>query len=82
MTGEASSADRRALMASVSLSGKAVEPQSLSCAVDVTPGDFGGGPLSSAVLLEQVKQAGGGAAAKDVSYDSSVVSSDTEVSRV
>lgn len=55
-------------MASVSLGGKSVEPQSLACAVDVTPGDFGGGPLGSAVLLEQIKQAGGEAATKDVSY--------------
>ena len=52
-------------MASVSLAGKAVEPQSLSCAVDVTPGNLSGGPLGSAALIEQIKQAG--AASKGVS---------------
>ncbi|CAM9352111.1 unnamed protein product, partial [Laminaria digitata] len=72
LTGEASSADRRALMASVSLAGKSVDPQSLGCAVDVTPGDFGGGPLGSAVLLEQIKLAGGGGAAKDVPWKGSL----------
>ena len=67
-------------MASVSLAGKPVEPQSLSCAVDVTPGDFGGGPLGSAVLLEQIKQARGGTAAKDVScFPVLAVSRDTAV---
>lgn len=45
-------------MASVSSAGNAVEPQSLSCAVDVTPGDVGGGPLGSTVLIEQIKRAG------------------------
>lgn len=45
-------------MASVSSAGDAVEPQSLSCAVDVTPGDVGGGPLGSTVLIEQIKRAG------------------------
>ena len=52
-------------MASVSLAGKSVEPQSLSCAVDVTPGNLSGGPLGSAALIEQIKRAG--AATKDVS---------------
>ena len=52
-------------MASVSLAGESVEPQSLSCAMDVTPGNLSGGPLGSAALIEQIKQAG--AAAKDVS---------------
>lgn len=63
LTGEASTSTRRALTASVSHAGSSVEPQSLSCAVDVTPGDFGGGPLGSAVLIEQIKRAG---AAKEV----------------
>lgn len=45
-------------MASVSNAGNAVEPQSLACAVDVTPGDVGGGPLASTVLIEQIKRAG------------------------
>lgn len=58
VTGEASSENRLALMASVSNAGKSVEPQSLACAVDVTPGDVGGGPLGSTVLIEQVKRAG------------------------
>lgn len=63
LTGEAFSANRRALMASVSHGENSVEPQSLSCAVDVTPGEVGGGPLGSAALIEQIKRAG---AAKEV----------------
>ncbi|CAM9783695.1 unnamed protein product, partial [Laminaria digitata] len=70
LTGKATSADRHALMASVSLAGKAVEPQSLSCAVDVTPGNLSGGPLGSAALIEQIKRAG--AAAKDVPWKGSL----------
>ena len=58
VTGEASSDNRLALMASVTNAGRSVEPQSLACAVDVTPGDVGGGPLGSTVLIEQVKRAG------------------------
>lgn len=58
LTGEASSENRLALMASVSSDMGAVDPQSLSCAVDVTPGDKGGGPLASTVLIEQIKRAG------------------------
>lgn len=58
LTGEAYSENRLALMASVSSAGDSVEPLSLSCAVDVTPGDVGGGPLGSTVLIEQIKRAG------------------------
>eukprot|EP00903_Cladosiphon_okamuranus_P019938 g18323.t1 len=58
LTGEASSENRVALTASVSSAGDSVEPQSLSCAVDVTPGKQGGGPLGSTVLIEQIKRAG------------------------
>lgn len=58
LTGEAASENRVALMAKVSSAGNSVEPQSLSCAVDVTPGDVGGGPLGSTVLIEQIKRAG------------------------
>lgn len=58
LTGEASSQDRRVLVASVSFAGGAVEPHSLSSVVDVTAGDHGGGPLGSAVLVEQMKKAG------------------------
>lgn len=35
-----------------------MEPSSLSSALDVTPGDQGGGPLGSVVLIEQMKLAG------------------------
>ncbi|CAM9937000.1 unnamed protein product [Scytosiphon promiscuus] len=58
LTGEASTENRLALMASVSSDGTVVEPESLPCAVDVTPGDVGGGPLGSTVLIEQIKRAG------------------------
>lgn len=58
LTGEAFDEHRRALMASVSSAGNSVEPQSLACAVDVTPGEVGGGPLASTVLIEQIKRAG------------------------
>lgn len=58
LTGEASSESRLALMASVSNAGNLVEPLSLSCAVDVTPGDVGGGPLGTTTLIEQIKRAG------------------------
>ncbi|CAM9241610.1 unnamed protein product [Ectocarpus fasciculatus] len=58
LTGEACSDNRLALLASVSNAGTSVEPSSLSCAVDVTPGDVGGGPLGSTVLIDQIKRAG------------------------
>ncbi|CAM9831673.1 unnamed protein product [Ectocarpus sp. 12 AP-2014] len=58
LTGEASSDNRIALVASVSSAGTSVEPSSLSCALDVTPGDVGGGPLGSTVLIEQIKRVG------------------------
>lgn len=58
LTGEGSGEGRRALAATVSFAGEVVEPHSLSAAVDVTPGDQGGGPLGSAVLVEQLKRAG------------------------
>ncbi|CBJ32672.1 expressed unknown protein [Ectocarpus siliculosus] len=58
VTGEACSDNRLALVASVSSAGTSVEPPSLSCAVDVTPGDVGGGPLGSTVLIEQIKRVG------------------------
>lgn len=54
-------------MASVSHAGKIVEPKSLSAAIDISPlpeeppvdNKDGPGPLASAALIEQVKQAGG-----------------------
>ncbi|CAN0463928.1 unnamed protein product [Ectocarpus sp. 12 AP-2014] len=58
LTGEASSDNRLALVASVSSAGTSVEPSSLPCALDVTPGDVGGGPLGSTVLIEQIKRVG------------------------
>lgn len=58
LNGEAFSSNRRALLASVSLGDSPIEPKSLSCAIDVTPGDAGGGPLGSSALIEQVKRAG------------------------
>lgn len=58
LTGEATTENRLALIATVSKDGTVVEPESLSCAVDVTPGELGGGPLASTVLIEQIKRAG------------------------
>ena len=68
MTGDASSAGRRALVVSVSHAGGEVKPMSLSAAIDISPeldaGDAvvpindGPGPLASTVLVQQIKQAG------------------------
>eukprot|EP00752_Nemacystus_decipiens_P015157 g13502.t2 len=68
VTGDASSFARRALVASVSHAGRLVEPVSLSAAIDISPpvvGDAPGiddkdgpGPLASAALIEQIKEAG------------------------
>lgn len=68
VTGDASSAGRRALVVSVSHAGDEVKPMSLSAAIDISPeldvGDAvvaindGPGPLASTVLIHQIKQAG------------------------
>lgn len=68
VTGDASSFARRALVASVSHAGQLVEPVSLSAAIDISPpvvADLAGvdekdgpGPLASAALIEQAKEAG------------------------
>ncbi|CAM9364431.1 unnamed protein product, partial [Discosporangium mesarthrocarpum] len=56
--GEASSVSSRALVASVSFGGGKVKSRSLTPAIDLAETPESGGPLASAVLAEQVKQAG------------------------
>lgn len=69
MTGDASSSGRRALVVSVSHAGEEISPMSLSAAIDISPElevdddvvvtvNDGPGPLASAVLIQQIKQAG------------------------